>query len=348
MTALLIASTGGHLTQLHRLRPRFRAFDPQDVVWVTFDTKQSRSLLSDENVVYVKYTHPRDIRSAAVNFTRAIPIIRTGKYTHAVSTGAAIAASFLPVAASQGLSTHYIESATRAQGPSVTGKLLRVIPRVNLYTQYPGLASARWSYRGSVFDGYRIISAARPVSVKKVVVSLGQIERYGFRRLIERLYKVLGSDVEVVWQTGATDTRGLPIRAVKMMPADDLRQAITDADVVVTHAGTGSALLALDCGKYPVLVPRRRDQGEHIDDHQMQIVGALGRKNLALAREADELDWEDLIYAAHQRAIVEAEPPTFKLNGEVPDNVPLMKPLSPAAEPTPPQAEKRSRNTHGG
>jgi hypothetical protein len=53
-----------------------------------------------------------------------------------VSTGSAIALSFLPVARLRGVPCHCIESAARSASPSQTGRLLRRVPGVRLYTQY--------------------------------------------------------------------------------------------------------------------------------------------------------------------------------------------------------------------
>lgn len=53
-TALLVASTGGHLEQLKRLEPRFApAFD--QAAYATFDDPQSRSLLAGRDVHFVPY-----------------------------------------------------------------------------------------------------------------------------------------------------------------------------------------------------------------------------------------------------------------------------------------------------
>jgi len=40
---------------------------------------------------------------------------------------------------------------------------------------------------------------------------------------------------------------------------------------VVTHAGVGSVMVALGNGKRPVVVPRRKEFGEAVDDHQLQL-----------------------------------------------------------------------------
>ena len=63
MTVLLVANDGGHIMQLHTIRPRLGV---QDVVWVTPRTPQTESLLAGEVVHWTAPCPPRDLgRSCA-------------------------------------------------------------------------------------------------------------------------------------------------------------------------------------------------------------------------------------------------------------------------------------------
>lgn len=53
-----------------------------------------------------------------------------------------------------------------------------------------------------------------------------------------------------------------------LAPADYDR-IVTEARVIVAHAGIGTILTARRHGKPLILVPRRLDQGEHRNDHQL-------------------------------------------------------------------------------
>jgi len=311
MTALLVASTGGHLSQLARLRPRIDGLGDRRVVWVTFDKPQSRALLRGEEVVHVPYTGQRDVINVAGNAMRARGILRDVRPDLVISTGSAIALSFLPLAAAHGAECHYIESAARTVGPSLSGRVLRRIGRIRLYTQHRVWAREPWSYRGSVFDAWQPAPAIATPSVRRMVVTLGTID-YSFRRLVERLMAIIPPDVEVMWQTGATDVSGLRIQARATVPNADLDAAIAEADVVVSHSGIGSAIATLEAGRCPVLVPRRRRHGEHVDDHQQQIAGELSGRGLAVSRSVADLAWSDLLAAAALRA-ESGQPPAFNL-----------------------------------
>lgn len=294
MTTLLVASTGGHLAELHDLVPRLGVQD--DCVWVTFDSPQSRSLLDGAEVIHVPPAGSRDLVGAVRDLVAARRVLRGGRFTRVVSTGASVAASFFLPAVRAGLACHYIESATRTVGPSLTGRLVARIPRTGLYTQYPSWADNRWRYGGSIFDAYaaRELPAEGPVA--RVVVALGT-QKYGFPRLLERLVRVVPRSAEVLWQVGSTRIPRMPAGARRQVPFAEMQQAMREADVVVTHAGVGSALTALRAGQRAVYVPRRRRYGEHVDDHQVEMARELDRRQLVLAREADQVTEADLSLA---------------------------------------------------
>jgi beta-1,4-N-acetylglucosaminyltransferase len=56
---------------------------------------------------------------------------------------------------------------------------------------------------------------------------------------------------------------------------EEMASLMCCADVVVTHAGVASMVDAVGAGHRPIVVPRRHHLGEHVDDHQLQIVSAL-------------------------------------------------------------------------
>ena len=119
----------------------------------------------------------------------------------------------------------------------------------------------------------------------------------------------------MLWQTGDTDVTGLGITGHHAIPERELSEAIRGADVLVAHAGVGTALAALEVGACPVLVPRRLSHGEHVDDHQIQIAGELSRRGLALTTDADELTLDHLLTAAATPVATLPEDPPFVLAG---------------------------------
>lgn len=292
MTRVLIASTGGHLSELVLLAPRL-APSVEDELWVTFDSKQSRTLLEGRRVLFIRETPPRDWRGVLANARVARTLFARMDVEMVVSNGAGVALSFLPLAAAKGIPAHYIECAARTTGPSLTGRILQRVRGVELYTQHCELACPRWRYAGSAFDSYEAVDLSPPPPLRTVVVTTGTLD-FSFRRLFDRLRAVLPGSVEVVVQAGPDSGRldwpGATVSAT--LAPDALSRLMRDADVVVAHAGIGSALMAFEAGKSPILVPRRKSHGEHVDDHQEQIAQKFSQSGLAVAAEASTVGSE--------------------------------------------------------
>lgn len=302
---VLVACGGGHLEQLHLLQDRIPIDGHRR--WVTNDTSQSRSILAGEDVHFVPYVGPRDYMGLMRNMPYAVRHLRPRTTAAVVSTGSGLAIAHLTTSALRGIPTYYIESATRADGPSYTGKMLAKVPGVQLFTQHEHWAGGKWHYGGSVFEGFEgtARSSPRPYSgIRRIVVSLGTIRTYEFRRLVEQVLKIAPVDAKITWQTGYTHVADLPIDARPEIPHHELLDEMRAADVVVAHAGTGIALSAFQAGICPVLVPREAASHEHVDDHQAQTARVLSSAGLVVARRVHELSGDDLARAA-SRAVVQ-------------------------------------------
>ena len=122
---------------------------------------------------------------------------------------------------------------------------------------------------------------------------------FSFMGLLTRLQAILPETVEVVVQAGSDGGRldwpGASVRS--KMGHEELRAHVDWADVVVAHAGIGSALTVLEAGKVPVLVPRTQRLGEHVDDHQAQIARHLAGRDLAVVATSDTIGLDDLSQA---------------------------------------------------
>ena len=224
-------------------------------------------------------------------------IIKRVKPRLVVSTGAGIALSFLPIARMKGIAARYIESAARTQGPSLTGNMLAYFPGVETVTQYRHLASRRWTFGESVFDEFPARPTgldAQPSKRASIVVQLGTLD-YPFVRLIKKLVEVMPENATVTWQLGSTPAPGeLPGRSLSVVAERELAELVREATVVVAHAGCGSALISLENGVWPILVPRHHDFGEHVDDHQVDIARELASRGVATHLGVGELTTEIL------------------------------------------------------
>lgn len=80
---------------------------------------------------------------------------------------------------------------------------------------------------------------------------------------------------ELVVQHGFSPQPQRARRAVAFMPFDEMVACFEAANVVITHGGVGSVLSAVRAGHTPIVVPRLRRLGEHVDDHQVELTRAL-------------------------------------------------------------------------
>jgi UDP-N-acetylglucosamine--N-acetylmuramyl-(pentapeptide) pyrophosphoryl-undecaprenol N-acetylglucosamine transferase len=297
---LVVSSGGGHLTEALHL---VHSLDDVDQIhWAVPASGQSQTLLAGQSVWPIADVGPRQLGASLRLLPRAHRLLRKLRPTLVVSTGAAPAVPFLLTATLHGIPAHYVESLTRIERPSLTGRILATVPTIRCYSQQHTFGR-RWLPIASPFDAYSAGAEADGVApIRRVVVTVGTMRDYPFRSLVERALQLIPGDAEVLWQTGSTSVADLPITARPLVPVAEMRSAMAEADVIIGHAGCGTALDALALGRVPVLVPRRSARGEHVDDHQAQLAHHLAARGLAVAAEADELTLAHLQRAANSVA----------------------------------------------
>lgn len=279
---LLVATVGGHVDELFDLAPRY-APSFSDRVWVTARSAQTEHLLQGERVEWVPPITSRQWMRAIRAFPHAWQVIGRLKPGQMVSTGAAVAVPYAIAARLRGVPVLYIESATRLDGPSLSGRILEWLPGVRLARQCSGWTRRRWSEVPSVFDGYEAVEEDRPSSGPLSVVVTFGTGPFEFTRAANALVEALPASARVVWQRGATPAdASWPGQVDEWLSYGDLRKAMEDSDVVVTHAGVGSILTAFRAGRRPVVLSRRADVGEVVDNHQAHLASDLAERGLVV------------------------------------------------------------------
>lgn len=299
---MLVASPGGHLDEL-RILTELLDIDVGDAVWVTGRTAQTESLLEGKEVVWVPRVGSGEMRKAALGLPAALRLHRRIRPDLLVSTGALFSTPHLAAASLLGCETWFIDSATRVDGPSRTGVFAQRLTRAKLHVQGDGWGDDRWTRVPSVFDAFEPVarSTRTPADgVRSAVVSLGT-ELWPFQRAVDRVLELL-PDADIFWQTGVTESFHDGRQLRQWAPAGELHRAFGDCDVVVIHAGVGSALVALDQGKVPVLLPRRQSHREMIDDHQVEFADMMAARSLAVSVDPDELTLDHVLTAANLAA----------------------------------------------
>jgi beta-1,4-N-acetylglucosaminyltransferase len=105
-----------------------------------------------------------------------------------------------------------------------------------------------------------------------------------FDRLIKGMDELAAQiDEEIVIQTGHATYEPQYARHFHFTSGQEMQDLTRAARVQVSHAGSGSILSALRMGKPLVVVPRRLKYHEHIDDHQLQLAGAVEKQGKLVA-----------------------------------------------------------------
>jgi UDP-N-acetylglucosamine--N-acetylmuramyl-(pentapeptide) pyrophosphoryl-undecaprenol N-acetylglucosamine transferase len=137
-----------------------------------------------------------------------------------------------------------------------------------------------------------------------IIVTIGTNEQ-PFDRLIAAAAQLPAGEPLVVQYGSSAITSG-PGRWVDFLGFDELAELMRQARAVVCHAGVGSIMLARQCGRKPIVVPRRQDRHEAVDEHQLPLARRLAGSGLVTLVE-DERLLAEAIAAAGTGGLVAAE-----------------------------------------
>ena len=139
MKVLLVCSPGGHLQQMLALEPAWRGYEK---AWVTLRSADVEYLLREERVVYGRGPTNRSIKALVANLRLAWRTLRRERPDAILSTGAALAVPFFLVGRMLGIRTVYVESVTRTEGLSLTGRMVYRLAG-SFFVQWPEAAAGR-------------------------------------------------------------------------------------------------------------------------------------------------------------------------------------------------------------
>lgn len=111
-----------------------------------------------------------------------------------------------------------------------------------------------------------------------IFVTVGTHEQ-PFNRLVEymdRWAAVHGE--EVVIQTGFSTYEPKKARCSKLFPYQAMIKLVDEARIVITHGGPSSFIMPLQIGKIPVVVPRKYEFDEHVNDHQVDFCNQVAER----------------------------------------------------------------------
>ena len=107
-----------------------------------------------------------------------------------------------------------------------------------------------------------------------IFVTLGS-QKFQFDRLLLKIDELINKGIiteEVVAQIGASTYKPNHFSYTNFMDRQEFADTMDKCDIVITHGGTGVIIGAVKKGKKVIAVPRLAKFGEHVDDHQLQLL----------------------------------------------------------------------------
>lgn len=106
-----------------------------------------------------------------------------------------------------------------------------------------------------------------------IFVTVGTHEQQ-FNRLIEEIDKLKADGIieeDVFIQTGFSTYQPKFCESKKLISYNEMKDYIKKAEIIVTHGGPSTFMSVIMQNKKPIVVPRKFDYGEHINNHQLDF-----------------------------------------------------------------------------
>lgn len=145
-----------------------------------------------------------------------------------------------------------------------------------------------------------------------ILVLLGT-QNNSFHRLLEEIEQNIKDGTikeEVIVQAGYTKFESDKMKIIDLMSKEQLDKFQDEADLIITHGGVGSIISSIEKRKKVIAVPRMHEYGEHVNNHQKEIVKDFNDKGYIIGIEKVENLKQAIIKSR------EFEPKKYKPNNE--------------------------------
>lgn len=131
------------------------------------------------------------------------------------------------------------------------------------------------------------------MDILKVFIATGTGKEYNFLRLLKMIDELCDEGIlngeNVLFQC-VDDYNPRNYKKFTLISDKEFKEIISDSDVIISHAGTGSVTSTLKLHKKMILFPRMSHYGEHGDDHQLDLCDLFESKGFVMvAKNKNEL-----------------------------------------------------------
>lgn len=130
-----------------------------------------------------------------------------------------------------------------------------------------------------------------------IFVTVGTHEQQ-FNRLIMEIDQLKANGViddEVFIQTGYSDYEPKHCKWTKFVSFDEMTNYIEKSRIVITHGGPASFLSVLEKHKSPIVVPRKFEFDEHVNNHQFDFAKRIQERGYGIYLVDDIKDLSETI-----------------------------------------------------
>ena len=125
-----------------------------------------------------------------------------------------------------------------------------------------------------------------------IFVTLGS-QKFQFNRLLIELDKLVEEKKicnDIFAQIGYSDYKPKNYEFKEFLDREQFAEIMERCEIVITHGGTGAIVGAVKREKKVIAVPRLAKFGEHVDDHQLQIIDQFTDMNFIVGvKETNEI-----------------------------------------------------------
>ena len=126
-----------------------------------------------------------------------------------------------------------------------------------------------------------------------IFVTLGT-QKFQFDRILKELDRLIDQkklkSEEIMVQNVCQEYQPKNFKCFRLKPQEEIDKITKNAEIIITHSGTGSIINSLKMGKRIIIVPRQKKFGEHVDNHQLEMAEVFHEKyNIPIVTEMDTL-----------------------------------------------------------
>jgi UDP-N-acetylglucosamine--N-acetylmuramyl-(pentapeptide) pyrophosphoryl-undecaprenol N-acetylglucosamine transferase len=280
----LAASPGGHIDLLTALA---ETVSDAERVWVVPDGARRAALAAQGERTAAVRIFGGSPRALLANLREVGRALRGFRPEVVVTSGAGVVVPYCVLARALGARVIFIETMARVTSGSRAGRVLSRLAEATL-VQWPESLAV---YPGACVCSPPLLAAPDGADTPDPAPRAGTFVALGthwqpFARLMAMVEEAAAEGIlpaPIVAQVGDFTYRSERVTTVPSFTPGRLAELMHNSAIVVCHGGAGIIASTIRAGRRPLVLARRQGLGEHIDDHQQELVDKLSSLDLLVA-----------------------------------------------------------------